>query len=159
MPVATTVSRLTSKSVPSGAHLQWLAAVEYRYLAEQWPASQEARAALGSATWQRLELRLLLEALFGQELRTIPPGSAADQALRDAIAEIQTYHAHLVASVTVGGGAAAMHTAGMPSVSVSDRYHTELSTDTLRKVAEAMRRHPWLGTWLPGKPVVRRAER
>ena len=128
--------------------------MEYRYLAEQWPASpggQEARAALVSATWQQLELRLLLEALFGQELRTVPPGSAADQVLRDAIVEIQTYHAHLVASVTAGGGAAGPAAAAIPAVSVGDRHRTELSADTLRKVAEAMRRQPWLGTRPPGQ--------
>ena len=192
--------RLTSKSVPSGPHLQWLAAVEYRHLvstvetvrgpAAFAPGQPLARhTPLPPATWAQLELRLLMEALFGRELRTTTPDSYVGkvcrvcrrprpwsdaltgrghvscawsacalvrvQVVRQAVVEIQQYHQHLLSeSATVSSSSSAAHPppstteheaedgAWQPSASL--RRRPDLSDETLRKVADAMRRLPLL---------------
>ena len=69
--------------MPSGAHMQWLAAVEYRHILETLPDESRQRLAAGThqplteVAWRQLELRLLLEALFGRDMRTTTPDTYA----------------------------------------------------------------------------------
>jgi len=134
--VPTKQTRFASIAVPSPAHLQWLCVCEYRHLVEseafvhsKGTASEGDETALSPAVLGEIEMRLLLDAIYGKELRALAYDSMPYKTLRDLLHEMVVYHQQIDSSEQN-----------------QQAKHSDLSDDAIRKITESFVRQPLLGT-------------